>query len=247
MTPFWIALQFLTVFPIQLKGMPSAEENAKSLLFYPMIGLLIGLILFAIAYVLISLPVVLLSSLILVLWIWLTGGLHLDGLADTADAWVGGFGDPKRTLAIMKDPNCGPIGVLSLIMCALLKWSAIYVVLESDLLWLLLITPMLARIAPIVLFRSTNYVRQKGLGSSIKQYLPKTPSYLVIIITSLLSVIVGGMWGILMVLLTLYLIFHLRLKWIKRINGITGDTIGATIELVETLALFIIVCAISFY
>ncbi len=85
-----------------------------------------------IALLLQALPLVLLSSVILVLWIWLTGGLHLDGLADTADAWVGGFGDKARTLEIMKDPSCGPIGVLSLVIVCILKWSALYVLLQKQ-------------------------------------------------------------------------------------------------------------------
>ena len=127
MTPFLIALQFLTTFPIQLKQMPTQQQNGQSLLFYPVVGLIIGLILAVLALLLQALPNVLLSSLILVFWIWLSGGLHLDGLADSADAWVGGFGDKERTLAIMKDPACGPIGVLSLIILCAIKGSALYV------------------------------------------------------------------------------------------------------------------------
>ena len=69
MTAFFIALQFLTTFPIQLKEMPSKQQNGQSLLFYPLIGLMIGAILFAIATLLHALPVILLSSLILVVWI----------------------------------------------------------------------------------------------------------------------------------------------------------------------------------
>ena len=101
MLPFLIALQFLTIVPVQLKQIPTARQNAQSLLFYPVIGLLIGLILFGLSVALIKLPAILLASIVLVIWIWLTGGLHLDGLADTADAWVGGFGDRERTLQIM--------------------------------------------------------------------------------------------------------------------------------------------------
>ena len=96
MTAFWIALQFLTTLPVSLKQLPSPQQNAQSLLFYPVVGLLIGAVLWGVASLLQFLPLVLISSLILVLWIWLTGGLHLDGLADTADAWVGGFGDPEH-------------------------------------------------------------------------------------------------------------------------------------------------------
>ena len=126
MLPFWIALQFLTVIPIQLSRVPNQEENARSVLCYPLIGLLIGLILYSLSWLLSPVPHLLSATLILIIWIWLTGGLHLDGLADTADAWVGGFGDKQRTLEIMKDPSCGPIGVLSLIAVCLLKWVCIY-------------------------------------------------------------------------------------------------------------------------
>ena len=74
MTPFWIALQFLTTFPVRLSTMPTPQQNAQALLFYPVVGLLIGGILYGIVLLLHALPLVLLSSVVLVLWIWLTGG-----------------------------------------------------------------------------------------------------------------------------------------------------------------------------
>ena len=171
MTAFLIALQFLTTFPIQLKTMPSQQQNGQSLLFYPVIGLLIGGLLCAVAMLLHTLPLILLASIILCLWIWLTGGLHLDGLADTADAWVGGFGDQARTLAIMKDPSCGPIGVLSLVIICLLKWSAIYVLLQEKQFIALIMFPILGRIAPLILFLTTSYVRKNGLGSALTAFI----------------------------------------------------------------------------
>jgi len=145
MTPFWIALQFLTTFPVRLSVMPTPQQNAQALLFYPVVGLLMGGILYGIALLLHALPLVLLSSVILVLWIWLTGGLHLDGLADTADAWIGGCGDKARTLEIMKDPSCGPIGVLSLIVVCILKWSALCVLLQQQCYSVLILFPVFTR------------------------------------------------------------------------------------------------------
>ncbi len=88
--------------------------------------------------------------------------MHLDGLADTADAWVGGFGDAERTLKIMKDPACGPIGVLSLVIICLLKWSAIYVLLQKQQFLALILFPILGRLAPLFLFLTTQYVREKA-------------------------------------------------------------------------------------
>ena len=245
MTPFFIALQFLTIFPIQLKEMPSKQQNGQSLLFYPLIGLMIGAILFAIATLLHALPVILLSSLILVVWIWLTGGLHLDGLADTADAWVGGFGDKERTLKIMKDPSCGPIGVLSLIILCLIKWSALYVLLEKQLYSALFLFPILGRLTPLFLFLTTQYVREKGLGSSIAEFIPKTGS----IILSALCLIAAAYFawvGVLTVMIFIGTLIYLRHKFIQRIGGITGDTVGASIEICEAVSLLSFVMSLFY-
>ena len=245
MMPFWIALQFLTVFPIQLKQMPSKQQNGQSLLFYPVIGLGIGLVLYTIALGLSALPSMLLSSLILVIWIWLTGGLHLDGLADTADAWVGGFGDKERTLKIMKDPACGPIGVLSLIIVCILKWSAIYVLLEKQYVQALILFPMLGRLVPLFLFLTTDYVREKGLGSSIANYIPKMISIIVACLR--LSLFTYFSWlGLGCIMISILILLYLRQQFIRRIDGITGDTVGASIELVEMAAILSFV-VLSFY
>ncbi|MEG0348622.1 MAG: adenosylcobinamide-GDP ribazoletransferase [Acinetobacter sp.] len=242
MTAFFIALQFLTIFPIQLKAMPSQQQNAQSVLFYPLVGLIIGAVLFAIANLMHALPVVLLSSLLLVVWIWLTGGLHLDGLADTADAWVGGFGDKQRTLKIMKDPACGPIGVLSLIILCLVKWSALYVLLEKQQYSALILFPIFGRLAPLFLFLTAGYVRENGLGSSIAQYISRT--WAVIIFSMALLLSGYFVWiGLITTLIFILTLLYLRFKFIQRIGGITGDTIGASIEITEAVCLLSFVIA----
>ncbi len=245
MTPFWIALQFLTVLPIELKTMPSAKQNGQALLFYPLVGLLLGLILFASAMLLVKLPIILSAALILVLWIWLTGGLHLDGLADSADAWVGGFGDPERTLKIMKDPACGPIGVLSLIGVCLLKFVALYVLLEQQMAAFLIVLPMLGRSVPLFVFLTTPYVRAQGLGCSMTDFMPNKQLWMVFVIT--ISLLCIFKWvGLVALLVFLLMLFYLRSVFIKRIGGITGDTVGAAIELTETGVILSVVIA-SFY
>lgn len=239
MKPFLIALQFLTTIPIHLKVMPTKQQNAQSLLFYPVVGLWIGCILFACASLLATIPIVLSTTLIVVLWVWLTGGLHLDGLADTSDAWVGGFGDKERTLKIMKDPSCGPIGVLSLILLCAVKWSAIYVLLDLGQFNALILFPLLGRIAPLFLFLTTDYVRKNGLGSSIAEFIPRTLAIIVIIAGLLISGYFGVI-GLCVSILMLITLLYLRYIFKQRIGGITGDTIGASIEIVEA------VCLLSF-
>ena len=246
MTPFWIALQFLTTFPVRLSAMPTPQQNAQALLFYPVVGLLIGAILYGITLLLHALPLVLLSSVILVLWIWLTGGLHLDGLADTADAWVGGFGDKARTLEIMKDPSCGPIGVLSLIVVCILKWSALCVLLQQQQCYsALILFPVLGRLVPLFFFLSTDYVRAKGLGSQLSQYLARPIAMAILLLTPLVALYWAWIGAV--VIATFYIVlWYLRYKFIQRIGGVTGDTIGASIEIIELATLFSFVMA-TFY
>jgi len=236
MMPFWIALQFLTTFPVQLKAMPSKQQNGQSVLFYPLVGLIIGAILCGIAMLLQAVPAILSASIILVLWIWLTGGLHLDGLADTADAWVGGFGDAERTLKIMKDPACGPIGVLSLIIICLLKWSALYLLIQKQLYSALVLFPVLGRLAPMFLFLTTDYVREKGLGSSMASYIPKKIA-LAIMLFVVISSLYFSVLGCIASLATILGLLYLRRKFKQRIGGITGDTVGASIEICECVSL----------
>jgi len=216
MTPFWIALQFLTTFPVRLSAMPTPQQNAQALLFYPVVGLL-----------------------------WLTGGLHLDGLADTADAWVGGFGDKARTLAIMKDPSCGPIGVLSLVIVCLLKWSVLYVLLQKQLYTALMLFPLLGRLVPLFFFLSTDYVREKGLGSQLGQHLARPIAIALLLLTPLVAL--HWAWIGVVVLASFYLaLWYLRCKFIQRIGGVTGDTIGASIEIIELATLLSFVFAVFY-
>ncbi|PJF02840.1 adenosylcobinamide-GDP ribazoletransferase [Acinetobacter seifertii] len=237
MTPFWIALQFLTVLPIDLKTIPTAQQNGRAILFYPLVGLIIGGILFIFTCLLAKLPIVLLASIILTLWIWLTGGLHLDGLADTADAWVGGFGDKQRTLQIMKDPSCGPIGVLSLVIICLLKFVLIYVLIEQHQTLFLILVPIVGRVVPSILFLTTSYVREKGLGRSLTDHLPKIASWIITGFVLLLP-LYWELQGLIAIIGFLSSLVYLRHLFIKRIGGITGDTVGAAIEISETVLLF---------
>lgn len=237
MTPFWIALQFLTVLPIELKTIPTAQQNGRAILFYPLVGLIIGGILFIFICLLAKLPIFLLASITLTLWIWLTGGLHLDGLADTADAWVGGFGDKQRTLQIMKDPSCGPIGVLSLVIICLLKFVLIYVLIEQHQTLFLILVPIVGRVVPSILFLTTSYVREKGLGRSLTDHLPKIASWIITGFVLLLP-LYWELQGLITIIGFLSSLVYLRHLFIKRIGGITGDTVGAAIEISETVLLF---------
>lgn len=230
MTPFWIALQFLTRLPVRLAGVPTPEQTGRSLLCYPLVGVVIGLLLLGAAYLLDAAPAPLQAALLLSLWVALTGALHLDGLADSADAWMGGFGDRERTLMIMKDPRSGPIAVVVLVLLLLLKFVALFALLERGDHLALLLVPVLGRGALLALFLWTPYVRAGGLGEALASHLPRSTAIAVLAITSLACLLFGGIW----VMLAAVAIFVcLRRMMQQRLGGTTGDTAGALLEVLE--------------
>lgn len=231
---FYIALQFLTRIPVPRRIEVTDSENGYSTLFYPVVGLIIGCLLMITAFCLQTTTIPINAAIILTCWVFITGALHLDGLADCADAWVGGMGDRERTLAIMKDPAAGPIAVVVLVTLLLLKWSAINECFQQGQFQLLLLTPVAGRISIIGLMLTTRYIRHQGLGTKLLEYLPRKPAMLVVAGSCL---IVSFGLGITAVLAGLVVFLCLRWTVVKRLGGVTGDVYGAGVELVEVAVL----------
>ncbi|MGY3644461.1 adenosylcobinamide-GDP ribazoletransferase [Pseudomonas sp. PK-RTE-24] len=230
MLPLWIALQFLSSLPIRLPGMPEPQQLGRSLLFYPLVGLLFGLILYALNLLLVGAPMLLHAALLLTVWVLLSGALHLDGLADSADAWLGGFGDRERTLTIMKDPRSGPIAVVTLVLVLLLKFAALLALIEQGHTLALIIVPVLGRAALLGLFLTTPYVRAGGLGQALADHLPRKAGWWVLGLSALGCVLIAGISA---VLISLVGFVWLRRLMMRRLGGATGDTAGALLELLE--------------
>ncbi|VVN93674.1 adenosylcobinamide-GDP ribazoletransferase [Pseudomonas fluorescens] len=237
MLPFWIALQFLSSLPIRLPGMPAPRELGRSLLFYPLVGLLFGVILWALNGLLLGTPMVLHAALLLTVWVLLSGALHLDGLADSADAWLGGFGDRERTLTIMKDPRSGPIAVVTLVLVLLLKFAALLALIEQPHSVVLIIVPLIGRGAMLGLFLTTPYVRPGGLGQALADHLPRLAGIQVLAVSVVACVLVAGLSGVLAVVLAALVFSWLRHAMLRRLGGTTGDTAGALLELLEVAVL----------
>jgi len=242
---FLVAMQFLTRIPIKFKQIPTVKQTANSLLYYPAVGLIIGCLLYILNSVLFDFNDMLRAIIVLTTWVVITGALHLDGLADSADALVGGFGDKEKTLAIMKDPYCGPVGVASLVLLILFKFSLI-TSLNHNTSFLLIFTPMLARSSILLSFLTTPYIRENGLGSSIAKYFSYRGSIIWLICTFLLTLSFLGWLALILFLGLLIGFIILRAIMIRRIGGMTGDTIGAQIEIMETLFLLIAVLYTGF-
>lgn len=234
---FQIALQFLTIIPVSYAN-ASDQQLGRSLVFYPVIGLILGLILSGLVSVLPVSYSFLSAALLLAAWVLLTGGLHIDGLADSADAWLGGIGNKQRTLEIMKDPAAGPIAVVVLVLSLLVKLALVEIVISSGETSALIWSIILARTAMPLLFLTTDYVRPNGIGDVLKQYLPvKQVKWMLLIIT----VIALFCLGFTPLLLGLIVFLLLRYTMEHRLDGFTGDTAGAMVELLEiSFLLFLI-------
>lgn len=232
--PFLIALQFLTIIPVRLSKMASDKQIGQSLLFYPLIGLLIsGLLLLTVWFTSTLSPSVS-AVFTLAIWITLSGGLHLDGLADSADAWLGGLGDKAKTLSIMKDPASGPVAVTLLIMVLLIKFVMLVEVITHDNALAIVFAVTLARSALPLLFLTTPYVRQNGIGAILVTNQPRKGSQWLLAGIALLSIFFSGFT----LLLSAFIVFLiLRYAMEARLNGTTGDTAGAMVELLETTIL----------
>ncbi|MCE5181826.1 MAG: adenosylcobinamide-GDP ribazoletransferase [Betaproteobacteria bacterium] len=231
-----LAVRFLTCIPIPLRDEFTPQGWGRSALTYPLVGLLIGALLLGLQRLVGHADPLLQAALLTAAWALLTGGLHLDGLADSADAWVGGHGDRERTLAIMKDPRSGPAAVSTLALTLLLKFAALAALVKIDAGPALLLAPLLGRSALVVLLLTTPYVRAGGMASAIAAHLPRTVALLVLLLVVVGAVLTGkpGVLALVVVLVTLAL-----LRWImvRRLGGMTGDTLGAAVELTEVAVL----------
>ena len=236
MRSWWVALQFLTRIPVVRLANISARERGQSVLYYPLVGLLIGALLVGAHSLLGATDAGLQSALLLLIWVLVSGGLHLDGLADSADAWAGSHGDREKALRIMKDAASGPAGVSAVVLVLLLKFAALSVLIRENVWLALMIAPVLGRLAIVFLFVSTPYVRPGGLGADHAMYIPRLAAIIVLILVAAAISTLGGI-GLAALAAGLGVLLILRLMMIRRLGGTTGDTLGAAGELVETIAL----------
>jgi adenosylcobinamide-GDP ribazoletransferase len=234
--PFLIALQFLTRLPLCLAGPPDERDIGRSLLYYPLVGLIVGLVLAALAWALGNTGPLLGAALVLTVWVAMTGGLHLDGLADSADAWVGGQGSRERSLAIMKDPCCGPAGVVALVLVLCLKLASLDTLLARFQALPLVLAPLIGRTSIAALFLSTPYVRPGGLGEALAR-CPRWPAAAVVAVTLAGIALAADRVGLWPLAIALVIFFMLRALMLRRLGGTTGDAAGALVEIIETSTL----------
>ena len=230
-----LAIQFLTRLPTPQIRQFEPALLARSVAWFPAVGLLLGAIIALSAGLLHGEPW--LAALVaLVLWVWVTGGLHLDGLADMADGLGAAHRDPTRFLAVLKDPHLGSFGVLSLIVQTLAKLILLLLCISSQQWAALILIPAWAR---------------SGVFSW--QTLPALAPGMAAQFGWQRSRLAGACWWLALALLSLAysplllaapLVLLAYRQWLlRRLGGVTGDCLGAGIEISETLLLLLLVVA----
>jgi adenosylcobinamide-GDP ribazoletransferase len=239
MKGFWLALQFLTLLP----GGKNREETdprdfGRSMAYYPVVGLLLGLLLWgahgALAAVL---PRALADGITILFLVVLTAAFHLDGLADTLDGLAFGK-SPQERLRIMQDHRVGAFGVVGLILVLGLKCLALNTLPQEAAGRSLCLALLLGRWSMVQMTFRSPYARPEGgLGSAFKEHLRKKEVILAGVMSAVFSFFLFPFWGVMVWLAVGLLTLGIQAFFQRKIGGFTGDVLGATNEVNEVLAL----------
>ena len=223
------ALQFLTILPVKRNF--TSEQIGRAAVWFPVVGLIIGAILFGLHYVLkLLLPSGVVNGLLLAALVLLSGGLHLDGLADTIDG-LAGHRTPERRLEIMRDSHIGGIGAVGLFLFLIIEYVFLNSLPDKYIPFTLLLAPVVSRCAMVNSIYYYPYARPEGLGKVFKQAVRGQELLIATIITLVLAAILFQIAG-LVILVSTWLIITLASLYFKRqLRGLTGDTYGAINEI----------------
>ncbi len=242
MTGFFLAWQFLTILPVWGRGRePTPESLGRSTAFYPLVGLVLGLILWGV-YSGFSLlfPRTLCDGLILLVLVIMTGAFHLDGMADTLDGMAAGR-SPEERLRIMRDHRVGSFGAVGLTMILGIKFLALNSLPEEIIGKSLMAALILSRWSMVQLIYRSPYARPEGgLGKVFKENVKKREMILATASSLMMTVFLFRFWGALFWLVIGLFTLAIQAFFYKKIGGVTGDVLGGANEVNEVLALLVI-------
>jgi adenosylcobinamide-GDP ribazoletransferase len=232
-----LAVRFLTIVPVPGREAGEAGALGRAAWWFPPVGLALGACLVvADRLLLLAFPSLLAATLLVAVWKIATGGLHLDGLADAIDGLGGG--SPPRRLAIMRDHQLGVFGAIALGLTLLISVAAVDAVPASRRPAVLLLAPAVGRLAPVLigpLFPAAT----PGQGSGADFLAGLSPWTTPVQVTGLwiLAVLMLGPWGGLLLSVALGLALLWAAFLAPRLGGLTGDVLGASVEIGELATL----------
>lgn len=238
---FFTALKFLTIFPLPKRLDKATEDFGKSLPYFPLVGLVLGTILFGLNYGLsFILPSSVVSVLIIIALVIMTGAHHLDGLMDSFDGVVIGKSRERR-LEIMSDSRVGAFGIIAAILLLLLKYASLISLPEVMMMPSLLLMPTLSRWIMVSAIFTFPYARSAGMGLAFKQGA-SWPRFAIATATAVAaSVLLLSWWGAVLMAALWLITFGIASYFNSTLGGLTGDVYGALNELSEALVLILII------
>ena len=234
MKRFLAALQFLTIVPLPRGVYPDERALGGSPSFFPVVGLLIGAAVAAADWGLgLLFPTGVTSVLAVILLIAASGGLHLDGLADTADGFFSAR-PRERILEIMKDSRTGPMGVAAIVCTVALKIALLASVAGPWRWWVLLLMPVAGRSALLIHMALLPYARPEGgLAGIFHANRSRGHAFWALLFLMATGGLAGGWPGLAAGAAAILLALGVALWSSAKIGGLTGDTLGAACELTE--------------
>ncbi|HQP25672.1 MAG TPA: adenosylcobinamide-GDP ribazoletransferase [Smithellaceae bacterium] len=228
------AFGLLTTLPVGLPEDWLPGDSGRAGVWYPLVGMVIGgLVWLAWRVLNLCFPPFMAGALTLLVWVVITGGLHLDGLADCCDGLLGSA-MPERRLEIMKDPHLGVFGGIGLILTFLVKAVALSL-LPSSSGWGIILAAAISRwfILPASLLPLAN---PDGMGADFVSGLRRGTIFVTAILPLGLAFLLGlpGLFAVLAALAAAVAV--LGLAW-NRIKGVTGDVFGMLVEVIEGVVL----------
>lgn len=234
---FLLAVQFLTRLPAPKVPEFRPADLTRSAVWFPTVGVLIGFILLVVQWIAGLLGPMVGALAVLIAWVWITGALHLDGLADVADAKGAAHRDPERFLTVLRDPHVGTFGVIAIVVVLLAKLVLLAEIARPALLLALMLVPAWARLGVLVVSLS---VPPLAPGSGERFRWEISP---LVIAANGAALIAASLWLAPALILALPIIAGIVLYWRHTLGGVTGDCLGASVEIMETGLLLVLVCA----
>ena len=276
MKGFLLLLSFMTRIPVP-KTEYDEEKLGKSMKYFPVVGIIVGFILlffciifnFILKNISYSAVLPLMILVVILTDLITTGALHLDGLADTFDG-IFSYRSKHKMLEIMKDSRLGSNGALALILYFLIKFVLLYSLLMEDqgeTVFAVLTYPVVARLCSVISCASAPYARGSGMG---KTFVDNTKAKEVVI-ASLITVVYSSAMlfyminsslslelpldfvmmrlGINLLIIAILGLFAFSFSKLieRKIGGITGDTLGALLEISSLVYLFLIIVVPTFF
>ena len=234
-----LAISFLTILPV-IDQRPASEETvAASFAWFPVVGCLLGAALVGEDWLLAHFFAQVIRSVLIVISLTvITGAVHLDGLADTADA-LGAGRDRERALDILRDSRVGTFGASAIFFDLTLKILALSTLAGHRRYAALIVAPMLARWAMLLVAAGLPYLRVSGSGSTLLSgNIPRARTAVVAVFTLLVMLMLGELRAtIVAIAVAIAIVVAMRTFYRRWLGGVTGDLIGACGELVEIAVL----------